>query len=108
VSEDRPEDPRRSPPSEEAIAEEQRRLDRLRRIVDVTCALLRQPRISREEALEMASVARRQALELFPDKGGVFDLVLAPRFQRIVDERWPEKPKVPAEGRVLPFRPRRS
>jgi hypothetical protein len=34
-------------------------------------------------------VARRQALELFPGKADVFDLVLAPRFQRILDERWP-------------------
>jgi hypothetical protein len=85
-----------------AIAEEQRRVDRLRRVVDVTCALLRQPRLTRDEALEVVAVARRQALELFPDKQSVFDLVLAPRFQRILDERWPPGPPEPA--RVLPFR----
>lgn len=90
------------PPEAEAIAEEQRRLDRLRRVVDVTCSLLRQPRVTHEEAVEMVAVARRQALEMFPDKAPVFDLVLAPRFQRILDERWPPRP--PAAARVLPFR----
>jgi hypothetical protein len=90
------------PPDPEAVAEEQRRLDRLRRVVDVTCALLRQPRVSRDEAVELVAVARRQTLELFPEKARVFDLVLAPRFQRILDERWPPRPDAPA--RVLPFR----
>lgn len=73
----------------EAVAEEQRRLDRLRRVVDVTCALLRQARMGADEAYGLVAVARRQALELFPGRADVFDLVLAPRFQRILDERWP-------------------
>ena len=30
---------------------------------------------------------------MFPDKAAVFDLVIAPRFERILDERWP-----PAQG----------
>ena len=68
----------------------------------MTCSLLRQPRVTHEEAVEMVAVARRQALEMFPDKAPVFDLVLAPRFQRILDERWPPRP--PAPARVLPFR----
>ena len=47
----------------------------------------------------MAAV-RHRALELFPDKGHVFDLVLAPRLERILDEVLPLAPP----GRVLPFR----
>jgi hypothetical protein len=70
-------------------AEEQRRADRLRRVVDVACALLRQGRFSRAEAEAIVAQARARALELFPDKGDVFDLVLAPRFRRILEERWP-------------------
>jgi len=93
-------------PDAEARAEEQRRVERLRRVVDVTCALLRQPRISEDEAREMVAVARRQALDLFPDKEAVFDLVLAPRFRRILDERWPPRPDEPPTHRVLPFRRR--
>ena len=85
-----------------AIAEEQQRLDRLRRTVDVTCAVLRQAVLTREEALSLVTAARREALELFPDKGDVFDLVIAPRMERILQERWPSRTR-----RVLPFRPRR-
>jgi hypothetical protein len=71
------------------VAEEQRRADRLRRIVDVACALLRQGRFSRAEAEAIVAQARARAVELFPGKGEVFDLVLAPRFRRILEERWP-------------------
>ncbi len=83
---------------EQAIADEQRRVDRLRRLVDVTCAVLRQTRGSRAEAEGLVQATRDQALALFPDKAEVFDLVLAPRFRRILDERWP------AGRRVLRFR----
>ncbi len=86
-------------PTQAALAEEQRRLDRLRRLADVTCAVLRQARISRGEGEALIDQTRREALALFPGKDDVFDLVLAPRFRRILDERWP-----PARGRVLPFR----
>jgi len=82
------------------VAEEQRRADRLRRTVDVACALLRQSRFTRAEAEAVVAQARAQALALFPGKDDVFDLVLAPRFRRILDERW-----APARGRVLPFAP---
>ena len=87
-------------PDPEALADEQRRADRLRRTVDVTCALLRQGRLGRAEAESLVAFAREQALALFPDGGDVFDLVLAPRFGRILDECCPR-----AGGRVLPFRP---
>jgi hypothetical protein len=40
-------------------------------------------------------------LELFPGKEDVFELVLAPRFARILDEFC-----TPARPRVLPFRRR--
>ncbi len=88
-------------PDPEALAEEQRRLDRLRRLVDVTCAVLRQAELTRREAEELVAAARGQALGLFPDKGEVFDLVIAPRFGRILDERWPAR-----GGRLLRFGPR--
>jgi hypothetical protein len=83
-----------------AVAEEQGRADRLRRAVDVACALLRQGGLSRAEAVEVVAVAREQALALFPGKGDVFDLVLTPRFARILDEVYP----LPAPARILPFR----
>ena len=101
-----------------AVAEEQARADRLRRTVDVACAVLRQGRLPRGEAEALVADTRRRALELFPGKEGVFDLVLAPRFQRIIEEfctrstrgkpvsALPEGSDQSREGRVLPFRQR--
>jgi hypothetical protein len=69
-----------------ALAEEERRADALRRTVDVACALLRQARLPRDEAEEIVAFTKKRVLELFPGKEDVFDLVLAPRFARILDE----------------------
>jgi hypothetical protein len=88
-----------SEPEAAAIAEEQRRLLELRRTVDVACALLRQADLTRAEAEGLAAAARREALRLFPDKAGVYDLVIAPRMARILRERWPGR-----GARLLPFR----
>ena len=73
-------------PTPEALAEEQRRADRLRRTVDVACALLRQARPPRGEAEAVVACVRARALELFPGREDVWTLVLAPRFARILDE----------------------
>lgn len=79
-----------------AVADEERRIRELRTSVDLACAVLRQDCPSRDEGEKIVAATRRRALRLFPDKGHVFDLVLAPRFRRILDEVWP-----PAQ--VLPF-----
>lgn len=86
----------------EAVADESRRADALRRTVDIACALLRQSRLSRAEAESVVAFTRARVLELFPGKEDVWELVLAPRFARIVEEF-----STPASVRVLPF-PRRS
>jgi hypothetical protein len=99
-----------------AIAEEQARADRLRRAVDVACAVLRQGGLSRAEAEALVADTRRFALGLFPGKEDVFDLVLAPRFRRIVEEfcltrgapasARPEGSDQSRQGKVLRFRRR--
>jgi len=70
----------------EAVADEQRRADAMRRTVDVACALLRQARLPRKEAESVVDFTRTRVLELFPGKEEVFELVLRPRFARILDE----------------------
>jgi hypothetical protein len=75
--------------SAEAILDEERRADRLRRTVDVACALLRQARLPRREAEDVVAFTRARVLELFPGKEDVWALVLAPRFARILDEHCP-------------------
>lgn len=83
----------------EAVAEEQRRVRRLRTMVDLTTAVLMQGRLTPEEARELVAAARRRALELFPDKEDTYDLILAPRFERLMRE-------FVHPVRVLPFPPR--
>ena len=69
------------------IREEQVRMTRLRVRVDLTTYRLRYGALSLQAAYELIERTREEILELFPDKGEVFDLVLRPRFLRIVNER---------------------
>jgi len=59
---------------------------RLRLRADLTVYRLRFQPMSREEALTLIERTRSEIVELFPGKGDVFDLVLRPRFLRIITE----------------------
>ena len=74
-----------------AVEEEVLRLRLLRMVVDLTCNVLMQGRLSHDEAKDLVSAARRRALELFPDKEATYELILAPRFARLVREFVPAK-----------------
>jgi len=87
----------------QALAEEARRLRLLRTAVDLTTSVLMQGQLSRSEAEELVAATRRQALELFPDKEGAYELILAPRFARLIEEF---VALAPPAARVLPFPPR--
>lgn len=69
------------------ILDEQVRINRLRRLADLTAYRLRHDPMSRSDALELIQQTRKQVLELFPDKGEVFELVLRPRFLRMLNDR---------------------
>jgi hypothetical protein len=73
-------------PTAEALAEERARLRQLRAIVDFTTSVLRQGRLERPEALALVAAARARILALFPDKSGAYEIILAPRFARLVEE----------------------
>ena len=62
-------------------------MNRLRTTVDVAAYCLRSVSLSRDEALDIIEHTRREVLKLCPGKENVFDLVLRPRFIRILDER---------------------
>ena len=90
-----------APADAAALADEKRRLRQLRVIVDLTCNVLMQGRLPRDEAGDLVAAARRRALELFPDKEETYELILAPRFARLVREfASPKK-----DGAVRPFGP---
>jgi hypothetical protein len=69
-----------------AVAAEARLARQLRMVVDLTTVVLMQGRLSRREGEDLIAAARRRALELFPDKEETYDLILAPRFARLLDE----------------------
>ena len=82
--------------AERALAEEQQRARRLRVIVDLTTCVLMQGHVSLDEAQRLTAAARQRALELFPDKEETYDLILAPRFARLIRE-------FVQPAKVLPF-----
>ena len=70
------------------IMEEEKKMRRLRFIVDLTQSILMQADLTLREAFDLLKDTRKAALILFPGKGDVFDLVYAPRFRRIIAERF--------------------
>ena len=71
------------------IREERKKLRRLRLLVDLTTSILYQDRnLTLEEARQMIRTTEKSILRMFPDKQETFDIVLLPRFQRILRERW--------------------
>lgn len=75
-------------PDAEELKEEDRKIRYLRRMVDFTMALIMQSDMPLEEAARHAEGVREFALKLFPGKGDVFDLVYAPRFRRLLTEKY--------------------
>lgn len=70
------------------ILEEDKNMRRLRWIVDLTQAILMQSDLTLRESLALINNTRRAVLSLFPDKELAYDLIYAPRFRRILDERF--------------------
>ena len=70
----------------QAVAAEARQARQLRMVVDLTTAVLMQGHLSRREAEDLIAATRRRALELFPDKEEAYEVILAPRFARLLDE----------------------
>ncbi len=73
-------------PNSKEIEGEQKNLNRLRFLVDFTAALLRQGNLTMPEMLRLIKATRKNVLSLFPDKEGTYDLIIKPRFERIIKE----------------------
>jgi hypothetical protein len=70
------------------IREENRRIRRLRRLVDFAMATIAQSNLSHSDVLRIVDGVRRRACELFPGKEATFDLIYRPRFQRLIAEKY--------------------
>jgi hypothetical protein len=84
---DKPEKPNEHIVSDQAIIDEQLRMGRLKRVVDITAYWLEEGSFNHEEALSIIEHARGEILTLCPGKEEVFELVIRPRFLRILTER---------------------
>ncbi len=72
-----------------ALLEEEKKMRMLKFVVDLNQAvLMQQTDLTLREAFEIMKNAKRAALNLFPDKEAVYDLIYAPRFRRIIQERF--------------------
>jgi hypothetical protein len=74
--------------NEESLRQEERKLRKLRFVVDLAQAILLQSDLTLQESLELMENTKKAALALFPDKESVYDLVYTPRFRRIIEERF--------------------
>lgn len=69
--------------------EEEQRLRRLRLLVDITAHVIAEDeKVTLCEALRLVEAARTAATRLFPENTTTFDLVIRPRLERIIDERF--------------------
>ena len=73
---------------DELMRDEEKRLRRLRLVIDLSLSLLMQADLTLREAVNVVENAKKAALALFPDKGEVFDLVYAPRLKRVIRDRF--------------------
>jgi hypothetical protein len=69
--------------------DELHRLRRLQFMMNLVMQVIAQdPKLTLEEASQMAADARRAALAMFPGKELAYDLLYRPRFQRLMRERF--------------------
>ena len=74
--------------SKEEILEENRKVRRLQILVDLVLNVVAQTDIPVEEASELVAQTRRFALDLFPDKALVYDIIYQPKFKRLLAEKY--------------------
>lgn len=70
------------------LLNEERKIRRLRFVVDFALEFIRTQDISHETAMGIIEGVREQALKLFPGKEETFDLIYAPRFKRLLNEKY--------------------
>ena len=69
--------------------DEPRRLRRLQIMMNMVMSVISQdPKLTVEEASELAAGSKRAALALFPDKEFAYDIIYKPRLQRLINERF--------------------
>lgn len=73
---------------DDLVQEEEKKLRRLRFIVDFAIEYIRSQQLNHEEAIRVVEGVRKHALKLFPGKEDAFDIIYAPRFKRVLNEKF--------------------
>jgi hypothetical protein len=68
--------------------DEEKKIRRLRRLVDVTLALIAQSNVTLDEAQTLVQAVRAHAYSAFPDKKETYEIIYAPRFRRLIAEKF--------------------
>ncbi len=69
------------------VAEEEKALKALRKVVDATSRRLMDPSTGEEEAMRLVRLTREWVLKVFPDKEEAYDTIYKPRFERMLCTR---------------------
>ena len=72
---------------DDPVQEEEKKLRRLRFIVDFAIEYLKSQQLNHDEAIRVVEGVRKHALKLFPGKEDAFDIIYAPRFKRVLNEK---------------------
>jgi hypothetical protein len=72
----------------QAINDENGKIRRLRFIVDFALQFIRTQQITHDEAMGVVEGVQRHALRLFPGKENAFDIIYAPRFKRLLNQKY--------------------
>jgi uncharacterized membrane protein len=72
----------------QAITEETKKVRRLRFIVDFALQYIRTQEITHDQAIGVVEGVKKHALLLFPEKEEAFDIIYAPRFKRVLNEKF--------------------
>ncbi|MBI4264628.1 MAG: hypothetical protein HY657_09645 [Acidobacteria bacterium] len=72
--------------SPEELADEARRMRKVRHIVDIATNLIMQSNMTRQDAEFLVGGVRQWILTVFPDGEQAYEIIYAPRFRRLIDE----------------------
>jgi hypothetical protein len=92
--------------SAEQLADEARRAQKVRQVVDIATNLIMQSSMTRRDAESLIAAVRERILVLFPEGEETYELIYAPRFRRLLNEFTSSPPS--RRGTVIPFPSARS
>jgi len=73
-------------PTPEQLADETRRVRKVRQLVDIATALIMQSNMTIDDAEALVQEVRARILTLFPEGAETYELIYAARFTRLIRE----------------------